>query len=162
MRYILIIVFFIFTSLPKSFSQSSGSFSKDIDFAFYLTKNKEYNDAIFFLNSINDTLKTTAQQDSLNYYLGMNYYLKKSLDTSIIFFSKVSEESLLSLRSRFFRIFNLTYTGKYNDALTILETVPEENDSLIAEYKKFQLAALYLLERNYKNFDTILKHFNYQ
>jgi hypothetical protein len=134
----------------------------DFSFIDFLISNNEFDDALLLLKSalyskINNDV---AYHDSLSYYLGTVYYNMKQLDSSVVYYEKVSPASGFYVKSKFFENFELIYTGKYNTAERKMNDFNPADSSLL-ELKRFQQGACALLQNDYGRFEQIGKDFNY-
>lgn len=136
---------------------SQKSFSDEISFVNYLINNNEYRDAIYILNALEGN--NYSQNDSLNYLLGWAYYNIKSLDTSSMYFDKVSDSSVFLNKSRYYQVFNNIYQGKRDSAKAILHGISANPE--LEQLRLFELAGIELLERNYEQYKNISRNFNY-
>lgn len=134
-------------------SNGQGSFS----FIDFLINNKEYSDAEFLLKKeLKSRDLSFERKDSANYYLGWNYYLQKSLDSSNVYLNKVSSGSPFYDKSKLFSIFNSLHQKRYKEAeISLINFSPK--DSVSVELKKMEYAAFYLLSGKINLFDSLYK-----
>lgn len=150
-KYCFIILFF--TSLT-SFSQS---FVDTYKFSEYLFEKKLYSDLIYHLHSVDTSYEwSISQNDSLNYLLGLTYYSRKELASSVKYFSKVSSLSPYYYKSKFLQQYNLAHLHDYEQADSVLNELPGK-DSLVIALKNLENAGIALLRRDleaFKNYES--------
>ena len=108
--YLFLFIFPGFIYGQISSNDSSNFSTIDFKFVEYLITNKEFNYAILILNDSQNSLQPNKnQKDSINYYTGWAYYNLKSLDSSIKYFEKISQESAFYEKSKFYQIYEQIY-----------------------------------------------------
>ena len=132
----------------------------DVDFAFYLFENRQYDEVLLLFGQtaprINQNVPTT---DSINYILGMTHYYRRELEKSAFHLLQVSQSSTFFDKSVFFSALNHTHLGNYTQAQTILATVPAgQYDELLA----VKLAGIGLLKRDFEMFDYHSNNFRFE
>jgi hypothetical protein len=134
----------------------------DLSFISYLLDNEETDDAIFLMDNIKKSGKIQQQSytDSLNFLSGMAWYQKKKLENSFNYLSRVSPQSTLFEKSRYYAGFELIYQKKLQPAKEFIKSIPF-TDSLMHEYRLMQLAAISLLNKNVAEFDSLSSKFRY-
>jgi hypothetical protein len=136
-----------------------SSFYHEIDFVSHLQDNSEFRNSIYCGLKIDTTYLSSAQKDSLNYYLGWAAYNIKKLDASALQLSHVTGASPLFAKSVFYSANNYSYLNKYQEA--ILEVRRSLLDTHYRQLSYTQMAAVHLLERNYIAFDSASSFFYY-
>jgi hypothetical protein len=133
-------------------NESPYKLEDDLKFANYLIGKEKFGEAIFFLNNLPVKQSLTEKTiDSINYLKGWSFYNLKQLDSSVFFLNKVSINSSMYYKSKFFAAYNNTFLERYDSAKQILNNLPVK-DSLLMELKKFELAGLTLLEKKHSNY----------
>lgn len=161
MKKALLFLFISTIHVSISFSQTRFTFQKEYEFAQYLTENRVYEDALYLLNRLYKfDGYSTGQMDSLNFFLGWNYYLNNQMDSSSYFLSKVRYNSPFFNQSKFIHAYVLTHSGKYRDAEYELKNF-HPLDSNVNELRNFELAGVYLLKREFNKFDSLAEGFTF-
>jgi len=145
-------LFFIFL-----FHNLNGqALSDELRFAQHLVVKKNYEEAIFVLNTLQQNPKLSLiQRDSIHIFLGNIYYNQKDLLRSNNHFDSVSVVShRLSSEAIFFSSFNRAYLKSYSEAKQkMIRYVPI--DSTERQLRFLELAGLSLLQRDFKKFDSL-------
>lgn len=133
----------------------------DLAFIDYLISNQEHEDALLLLKqSVNKNEENYLQKDSINFYTAWAYYHLKNLDSSIVYFEKIKDDSPFYLKAKFYENFEHLYLNQYTLAdKKLVDLTPE--DSTLVELKKFQQAASALMQRDFLMFDKIGQSFTY-
>lgn len=133
------------------------SFQKEIRFTNHLLNKKYFDEAIYTLQTLSRISNSSTQQDSINFLLGKTFYQMQVLDSSIVRFDKVSSEAFsLKSESVFFSAFNEAYLRQFENAKRKL-TLHSSKDSLLQSLKTFELSGISLLQRNFRQFDSLNK-----
>lgn len=145
-----------------SFSQGYSP-SEDIRFARYLIENNQHRDAIYVLrNQLGQSKKIDpAVSDSLDYFLGLSYFNLKDLDSSYLYFHRVSA-GVFYPKSAFYCAFNKSFLKRTGDAKYLLDSIRVGNDSMLLALCNFEFAGLALLERDYPKYEEHSKKFSGQ
>jgi TM2 domain-containing membrane protein YozV len=140
-------------------------FSSELKFAQYLFDKKLPAETEYVLNKQQQDVDFNSlqqqQKDSLYYQLGWVLYTEKKLEESSINLLNVSKQSPFYLKSRYFAAYNLAYLAKTDSATVIYNTTNNNNDSILTQLNKFELAGIALLRRDYQAFSTLKKSFTY-
>src|ERR1035437_2749457 len=156
-KYIFIFnFFFLIFNCPAQ----QHSVSEELRFAQYLIDNSQYRDAIYILKKQTDQKIDSRTSDSINYYIGWSYFNMKFLDSSFIYFSKVTGGPFYHQAS-FYCVFNKAYLKKTSEAKTSLDSIKIENDSSLLKLRNFEFAGIALLERDYPEYENRAKSFSY-
>lgn len=145
-----------------SFSQAHSP-SEDIRFVQYLIENNQHRDAIYILREqLNRPEKTSpAVSDSLNYFLGLSYFNVKDLDSSYLYFHRVSA-GVFYPKAAFYCAFNQTFMKRTGDAKNLLDNIRVGSDSMLLALRNFEFASLALLERDFSKYEEHSKNFAHQ
>lgn len=149
------LVLFI-TALPYlSFSQE---LNKNLGFYNYLINNRNYEDAILLLSTLEAT--NAAERDSLNFYKGKAFYFNQNLAKASEYLDLVTATSLPFKREAyFFNAFSKAHIKKYDPAIGLLNDLTLQ-DSLYIGLKQVELAGIYLLKRDLDSFDEVATSFD--
>jgi len=132
-------------------------FSSQLPFINHLNKLKAYDEAIYLL----DSLDQTSPNDTIKYHLGKFNYYKKNIQQSIAAFDQVSLSSPFFEESVLMSIYQSIYIGNY-DLLYSRRTdlsvskLSTKGQQII----NFDMAGISLLERNLKDFEKHQSQFN--
>ena len=143
----------------RGLCQDSG-FTREIRFAQYLQDKDLFREAQFVIGRIDTSLLTATQKDTIHYFSGWAAYNAKQLDTAVSKLLQVSSSYSLYRKSRFFAAYCLAYQNRQqaaNDVVTGLQLT----DSTELEMRRFQLAGMALLRRDYTAFDRYQRGFTY-
>lgn len=146
MRYALLFALLCFFQIGRT--QNS-----DLDFAQYLMRNQLQQEAIF-------VLKSFPASDSVNYFLGENYFQLKQLDSASLFFSKVTPISVLYEEAGFKGAFSAIYLKNFDQASASLNLILT-TDPILEGLKNLNLAGIALLERNFDGFEAKKTEFDF-
>ena len=165
---ILISILFLFISVKLKAQEQSDSIYKvreELKFIEHLINSKEHTDALFLIKNINTKFPENyfSQQinDSLNYLAGWSFYNQKKLDSSIVYFEKVSRNSPVYYKSKFYETFEWIYLKNPTNAEKSISKIDTNNDSLFLELAKMDLSICALLKKDFKKFDSISNTFSY-
>lgn len=153
-RYLLI--FFCFSPIVVLAQQPS----KDFGFVKYLLDKELFDEAAFVLKGILTTDVTQTQIDSAHFFLGHLYFRQKLLTQSVTHFDRVGY-SMFSLKNEalFYGMLGNSYLGNFNPAKQKLLEI-ETSASDLNELKLLELAAINLLDNQFKSFDSLMSKAN--
>ncbi|MFP4060370.1 MAG: hypothetical protein ACOCXD_01065 [Bacteroidota bacterium] len=123
----------------------------DLEFANYLIRTEQYDDAIFLLDYIN-TDESNITDDDHAYLKGWAYYNKGVLDSSASYLASVKPEHVHFTKSRFFYAYNMIYLGNTTIGKQVLLDLEPKN-TVEAGLVKLELSGISLLERDFNAFD---------
>jgi curved DNA-binding protein CbpA len=137
-----------------------GQFTKTPNtFVQHLLNNKHYDEAILVLKQKVSQAKG-EEADSLNLQLGKTYYGLQQLPQAIEFFDLVTNKNeTLFAEAQFFSSFNEAYLKQYHVAQHKLQSVSFSQEGF-NNLKSFQLSGIYLLQNNFRGFDSIRNFVN--
>lgn len=146
-------------ALLPALSYAQTTDENNITFLNYLLESKQYEDAIFLS-------KQLLHQQNFNnyspaYYAGFAHYNLRQLDSAAVYLGKVPASNPYFYKSRFFQGISLAYLKEYAQAKQVFSQLPTA-DSLQQELKIFEQAGLALLQKDYKEFNTLSQKFTYQ
>lgn len=136
-------------------AHSLSAQSDEFAFVRYLISKKNYDEAIYALNTIDQRSANQTRVDTIHYLLGNIYYDQQDLGRSITHFDSVTAAvPRLKAEAVFFSSFNQAYLRSFGSARAELEhyTTP---DSVQVQLKNFQLAGIALLQRNLPRYDSL-------
>jgi hypothetical protein len=132
--------------------------SQEPDFRFinYLINTKQYNEAIFLLKSTQEVgIGSMKVNDSINFLLGRVYYQMKELENSVGAFQLVSESFDSYGKIQLLTAYELSHSKNYNKSIEMLNSFGT-NDTIAMNYKYFQLASNYLLQRKMPEYEYFI------
>ncbi len=136
----------------EQFSGYDHTWSREVDFIRYLIGRGDYRESLFLLERV--VPENNHQYDSLNYLTGWVHYQQKTLDLSATYLLKVSKESPVYRKSRFFAAYNLAHDGDAGRAREVLELTDAGSDNLYHALLGLQLGGIALLERDYAQYSS--------
>lgn len=132
-------------------------FRTHIPFINHLNKLKAYDEAVYLL----DSLDQTSSNDSVKYYLGKFNYYKKDIPRSIAAFNQIGIGSPYFEESVLMRIYQSIYVGDYEQ---LYNWKPEASGSILSplgqQIVNFDLAGVALLNRNMEDFERYQDQFS--
>lgn len=147
-----ILFLFGFLYLQISFSQDTIFLSREVNFAQYLSKNKDFSNAIFVLKNIR---KSFQNNDSLNFLIGLNFYQIAQFDSSNHYLSRVGNDNrLLFLHTRYIIYNGLLQSAKFTQSSQFLSKIEPNDMESIAQYHQLQIAGNKLLNRDFDGFNN--------
>lgn len=150
MKHISLSIYLIFAFIGLFAQSKDSSFIQDGPFINDLLNNREYKLIKTYLRPYQQDkgLLSDKYLDSMNFILGWVYYSEKEMDSSIHYFSMVSEESGSYYKARFYKELEHLYLGNYMRALDEMLSFNSKNQ-LFAGLSHVQLAGLGLLTRDF-------------
>ncbi len=157
MRVLILLGFLISMFSAKGLAAQGNEMS----FSRYLIEKKNYDEAIFVLNSRRYATGLTSNElDSIHFMLGNIYYSQQALKNSITHFDSVSTRlPMLHSEAVFFSAYNNTYLSSYSLAKEKL-TGFHQPDTLFGQLRNFELAGIALLQRDLPSYDSLSKKFS--
>lgn len=146
-------LFLLFTSGLRA-----QEFQQQIRFVHHLFQLKQYEEASIFLSSLANSTTSSDKLDSVHYYIGEANYHMKNIPLSVEFFGRVGESSPFVGQSRLLMGFQLAYSGKNSEAESTFINF-KTSDSLLMNTRQVELAGLYLLNRDFRSYETISRGF---
>ena len=159
---ILLSFFKIFDSNSQTFNDSIRDFD-NFNFIIHLSKNKLFTEAekeaekLFSKSNVNPLYK-----DSVHYFLGIEYYNEKKFSQAKAHFIAVTDQVFFYYKAHYLAGNIDAENNKIDSALTNYNSIEESSNNALNELKQFELSGLYLLNRNYKMFDSLSQNFNFQ
>lgn len=148
----LLIFILIILTKPLLAQDNEGD---EFKFASYLIDNESYEEASFVLKKILAESEDTRALDSAHFMLGQIYFSQKLLEEAVVHYDKVSNGSIpLSTQSLFYSTLSSSYLGKYSTAALKLKNY-NSTDTSLYNLKNLSLAAVSLLDRNFKSYDSL-------
>jgi hypothetical protein len=163
---VYVLLFFVsINSIAQAKLDSINKAREELKFIEHLINSKEHNDALFLLKDIHkkfpENYFTQQIKDSLNYLAAWSLYNQKKLDSSIVYFEKVSISSPVYFKSKFYETFEWIYLRNPEKAEKSIGKIDVKNDSLFLELAKMDLSICALLKKDFKKFDSISNTFSY-
>ena len=136
--------------------QKDVSYYNDFNFIIHLAKNKLFNEAekerdLLFA----DINLNTLYLDSVNYFIGLEYYNEKKYEEAKRSFLKVSDGVFFYYKARFLAGLIDTENSKIDSALYNYNSIEESSNPDLNDLKQFEIVGLYLLQKKYKTFDSL-------
>jgi TM2 domain-containing membrane protein YozV len=149
----------IFTLFLSGGVLAQYAFQKEMEFVEHLNDLKAYDDGLFYLQTIKKRFSESSKTDTLNFWIGKLHYQKKELAQSIQAFDKVSSASFdYYKQARFQNALQLSYLGIYDSAYSFLNKYTSVEERMVG-LKKFQLASIALLGRDYESYNNNVNSF---
>lgn len=123
------------------------SVQREYDFVLYLVGSGMKEEAVTAIS------RTTLTGDSIDFLKGYTYYSARLLDSSAACFDRVGEGSPLFAEAMFFASLTNAHQGRYSLSEQYLSRVPE-TDGRMLNLKRFEMAGVGLLKRDYTAFDS--------
>jgi hypothetical protein len=145
--------YFVFTLILFCLCKVSiAQIPYNYSFAEYLVGQKLNIEAKTYLQSQLDSCVNLNQKDSILHQLINIYFSEKNIDSSISYYSQLNK---LDIKDEFQLSFCLIYNKQNEAAKRTLSKIDISNGS-IADLKTYFYASVFLLERNYKEYDSCI------
>jgi hypothetical protein len=155
----LFVLWVYMTTVLNLFGQDSIKkkiYYNDLNFIIHLTENNLFSEAESESQRIlNDVLFNRLYSDSVNYILGMAYYNVNRTKEAKSALLKVSDDVLFYYKARYLSAQIEMDAEKFDSALSLLCNISESSITYLEELKKFEIAGMYLLKKQYQKFDSI-------
>ena len=158
MKVRILILIFIFKAIDFNSQTANDSIRNfdDFNFIIHLSKNKLFTEAekeaekLFTKSNLNPLYK-----DSINYFLGIEYYNEKKFKEARKHLIAVSDQVFFYYKAHYLAG-NIDAENNMTDsALVNYNSIEESTNATLNELKQFELSGLYLLNRNYTKFDSL-------
>jgi len=126
----------------------------------HLIRIDAYEDAIYMINQM-DSNCTAEFDDTLHYLKAWAFYHLQELDSSSFYFDRVSPQSSQYYKSVFFSTYDRAYKGDFETGISKLSALSLKDSNLL-RLQNFELAGYSLLKRDFQNFETYAKKFDYR
>jgi hypothetical protein len=165
MKVKLLILIFFFKILDFNSQTANDSIRNfdDFNFIIHLSKNKLFTEAeketekLFSRPNLDPLYK-----DSINYFLGIEYYNDKKFPEARKHLIAVSDQVFFYYKAHYLAG-NIDAENNHSDsALVNYNSIEESTNANLNELKQFELSGLYLLNRNYKMFDSLSQNYNFK
>ncbi len=140
--------------------EDDGQWRQEIDFVLYLMGRGDLDESIFLLERLMPPPPPHA--DSLHYLLGWAHYRKMALEHSAGFLLRVSEDSPLYHKARFFGAYNKAHLGRTGEAISILAGVQTTAGGLNEAIWHLQMGGMALLSDDHLSYQQHAGHFRGQ
>lgn len=135
----------------------------DLNFIIHLTKNNLFNEAVNESNRIlNDASINPLYHDSINYILGMAFYRANRLEDARYNLLKVTDSVLFYFKARYLSVKIDIEANRFDSALTNLFHIKESEILDLQELKKFEIAGMSLLKKQYQIFDSTALNYQFK
>ncbi|MDO8999815.1 MAG: hypothetical protein Q7W45_08625 [Bacteroidota bacterium] len=158
--FLLILSTFDFNAQTKN---DSINYFNDFNFIIHLSKNKLFTEAEKETEKLfTKTGLPSLYKDSINYFLGIEYYNEKKFSEARKHFVAVSDQVFFYYKAHYLAG-NIDAENNMTDsALVNYNAIDESSNEILNELKQFELSGLYLLNRNYKLFDSLSQNYNFK
>ena len=163
MKGLLLIFSFSFITIYSQVVKDENNNYDDFNFIIHLSKNKLFTEAenesekLFNRNNLNPFYK-----DSINYFLGLEYYNNKKFSEARKHLVSVSDRVFFYYKSRYLAGNIDAEDGSIDSALANYSKIEESTNEMLNELKQFELLGLTLLNKNYSQFDSLAETCNFQ
>lgn len=164
----IVIIFYFFLqififSVKAQLLQKENLHYNDFNFIIHLAKNKLFTEAekekaILFA----DETLNPLYLDSVNYFIGLEYYNEKKMQEAKQLFLKVSDNVFFYYKARYLAGLIDTENSMIDSALCNYNTIVETSNTDLNELKQFEVAGIYLLKKKYKTFDSLTLNCNFK
>lgn len=152
----LLLIIFNNALLSQNLKDNNSSHFNDFNFIIHLSKNKLFTEAETVKQKMfSDSTLHPLYKDSVNFYLGMEYYKEKNKEKAIACFKSISDSVFFYFKSRYLA-FEMELEGNNLDsASSILNSIYETTSNDLNELQKFESLGSLLLYKNIKKFDSL-------
>lgn len=165
MKLKILILFSLFKifDLNSQTVNDSVRYFDDFNFIIHLSKNKLFTEAekekekLFSKPGLNALYK-----DSVNYFLGIEYYNEKKFAEARTHLIAVTDQVFFYYKAHYLAGNIDAENNKIDSAIVNYNSIEESSNNALNELRQFELSGLYLLNRNYKMFDSLSQNFNFQ
>lgn len=136
---------------------------QEFNFIIHLAKNKLFTEAEsekrhFFARQGLDPM----YKDSVNYFLGLEYYNEKRLPEARDRFIQVSDQVFFYYRAHYLAGIIDAENNRVDSAIANYSAIEESTNNDLNELRSFELAGLHLLEGRYKLFDSMAQRYEFK
>jgi len=148
--------FFFMLNCRAQVINDNRDFFYDFNFISHLAKNKLFSEAekekenLFARPGIPSLYK-----DSVNFFMGIEYYNDKRLPQAKKLFLSVSDDVFFYYKARYLAGLIDTENNQPDSAIINYSSIGESSSNDLNELKDFQLSGLYLLKKDYRRFDSL-------
>ncbi len=162
---IRLLIFFIIARITDVNAQTANdsiNYYNNFNFIIHLSKNKLFIEAeqeaekLFAGNGVNQLYK-----DSVNYFLGIEYYNEKKYTEARKHLLAVSDNVFFYYKAHYLAGNIDAENNMIDSAIVNYNAIEESTNATLNELKQFELAGLYLINRNYTMFDSLSNYPNF-
>ena len=155
----LIIFFLSLVSITCVDAQSVDSnkvFYDEFNFIIHLAKNKLFTECEneFYKMKLSAGLNP-LYTDSVNFYLGLEYYNEKKYDKAVEHFLSISDNVFFYYKANYLASIIQVEKSKPDSALAIINSIEQTTNVNLNELQQFEMLGLNLYQGNYKLFDSL-------
>lgn len=162
-RLLILLFIGVITYFNAQTANDSIRYFNNFNFIIHLSKNKLFTEAekeaekLFAEKGVNQLYK-----DSVNYFLGIEYYNEKKYTDARKHLLAVSDNVFFYYKAHYLAG-NIDAENNMTDsAIVNYSAIEESTNATLNELKQFELAGLYLISRNHKMFDSLSQNYNFQ
>src|SRR6218665_400792 len=135
----------------------------EINFIIHLSRHKLFDEAEkekarLFANDSLDPL----YKDSVNYFMGMEYYNEKRFAQARDAFLQVSDQVFFYYRAHYLAGIIDAENNRADSAISNYSAIEESTNEDLNELKQFEIAGMHLLQGRYKLFDSLAKNYQFK
>ena len=157
----IIVVFFCVFQSCYVFCQTSDStklFFNEFNFITHLAQNKLFTEAEVVTQELFKLQNLPAlYKDSVNFYLGLEYYKEKKLTEARTHFVEVSDQVFFYYKARYLAGIISAEANLPDSAIAVYSSILESTNVNLNELKQFEISGTYLLNKKTTVFDSISK-----
>jgi hypothetical protein len=152
----LIFIFVSIISIGSHAQKDSAAFFNDFNFIIHLSKNKLFGEAerertrLFKTEGMDQLYR-----DSINFYLGQSYYTENRKREAKSKFMQISDQPFFYYKARYAAGIIDAEDNRIDSAIANLHAIEQSTSSDLNELRTFELSGLYLLNKNYRAFDSL-------
>lgn len=152
----------IFCTLPLFLNcQQIPDIKEDSTFFSYLFNQEMYNDLLIATKNYKISNNyNTEFYNQICYYLGWIHLSKKQIDSSTVYFLKISKNSQFFPAATHYSSWNYAYTNNLSKAKIVLDNF-ETHDTIFSKLKNLHYSGISLLNNDLASFENYAKTFNY-
>jgi len=161
--FLYVIGFILAVNGQAQVNQINQVFFNDFNFITHLAKNKLFTEAekekeLLFSKPGLDPL----YKDSVNFFLGMEYYGDHQLSEARQLFMQVSDQVFFYYKARYLAGIIDAENNQTDAAISNYSSMDESSNPDLNELKQFELSGLYLLKKDYRRFDSVSILYNFK
>ncbi len=160
---VLILLGFSFFTGAAQTRPDSSRFFDEFNFITHLAKHKLFQEAekekdrLFAKTNMDPLYK-----DSVNFFLGLEYYHENKLDQAHNYFMSISDQVFFYYRARYLAGTIDAEKDRADSAISHYLAIEESTSGDLNELKQFEIAGLHLLNKQYTLFDSLAHQCRFQ
>lgn len=148
--------FFLLMNGRAQVDSTNREFFNDFNFITHLAKNKLFTEAeAEKRNLFSKPGISPLYIDSVNFFMGMEYFEDHRLLEARQLFLSVSDQVFFYYKARYLAGIIDTEKNRPDSAIINYSNIEESTNNDLNELKQFELSGLYLLKKDYRRFDSI-------